>query len=624
MGQQLERLREYAAAEGYEVLEEIEDPGQSGASLERPGMDRARDLVATGRVSAILAQDRDRFAREPALHYILKQELAEHECILRALNDRGDDTPEGELTDGILDQLAKYERAKVAERTRRGKRKKVRQGKILATHTVDYGFRFNAARDGYEVDEEKMAVVKSIFRWVGMEGWSVRRVRKALDELGVEPPGSHMNKSGLWNELQIRRMLLNDAYKPHSFEEIEPLVTPEVVANLDPDQSYGIWWWGKERHRTRQTSERKPSGKVYKKVKHSVPLPKEEWVAVPVPDAGVPTAWVDAARQALEKNERPSFSSDRLWELSGGILRCSCCGWAMATTTVSKKSLYYRCRKRIMYGKDICAMKKYLRADLVEPLVWEGVSEVLGEPERLRRGLQRMLEKEQETSAVDQGSQAHVWRERLSEIARKRTNYQELAAEGLMTMEGLRSKLDTLELAREAAERELRLAHEHSERLSALERDAEHLLEAYEKRSVKALANLSPEERREVYRLLDLTVEAYPDGRLEATWALNASFSKFRPRSRRCCGRCPRTPAPRRCSRRASAWIHRRRPVGRRPGRRAPPAGSCARRRPHRPAPRARPPLLAASSRAAPFLKHLLDLAAGVAHVVEHEADPGI
>ena len=92
--------------------------------------------------------------------------------------------------------------------------------------------------------------------------------------------------------------------------------------------------------------------------------------------------------------------------------------------------------------------------------------------------------------------------------------------------------LDTLELAREAAERELRLARERSERLSALERNAEHLLEDYEKRSVEALANLSPEERREVYRLLDLTVEAHPDGGLEATWALNASVSKVRPRSR--------------------------------------------------------------------------------------------
>jgi|SRR5215204_2896082 len=41
-------------------------------------------------------------------------------CALRSLNDRGDGTPEGDLTDAILDQLAKYERAKIAERSRGG------------------------------------------------------------------------------------------------------------------------------------------------------------------------------------------------------------------------------------------------------------------------------------------------------------------------------------------------------------------------------------------------------------------------------------------------------------------------------------------------------------------------
>ena len=101
-----------------------------------------------------------------------------------------------------------------------------------------------------------------------------------------------------------------------------------------------------------------------------------------------------------------------------------------------------------------------------------------------------------------------------------------------MTKDELRSKLDALQLARETAERELRIVRERSERLSTLERDAEHLLEAYDKKCIEALADLSPEERRDVYRLLDLTVEAHPDGRLEAAWALNASVSKVRGRSR--------------------------------------------------------------------------------------------
>src|ERR671920_1184311 len=68
LAQQLEALREYAASEGYEILEEVVDPGQSGASLARPGLDRVRDLVREGGVTMVLAQDRDRFAREPAYH----------------------------------------------------------------------------------------------------------------------------------------------------------------------------------------------------------------------------------------------------------------------------------------------------------------------------------------------------------------------------------------------------------------------------------------------------------------------------------------------------------------------------------------------------------------------------
>ena len=92
-------------------------------------------------------QDRDRFAREPAYHYLLRREFEEHGAKIRAMNDRGDDSPEGELTDGILDQLAKFERAKTADRSRRGKLRKVSKDKVIAIHTPNYGFRYNATRD---------------------------------------------------------------------------------------------------------------------------------------------------------------------------------------------------------------------------------------------------------------------------------------------------------------------------------------------------------------------------------------------------------------------------------------------------------------------------------------------
>src|ERR671913_544603 len=188
LAQQIEALREYAAREGYEVLEEVSDPGQSGASLERPGMDRVRDLVAASGVSVVLAQDRDRFSREPAYTYLLKREFEEYGCKMRALNDRGDDSPGGELRDGVFDQFAKFERAKTAERTRRGKLRKAQEGKILAGRHITYGFKLNEERDAYVVDEEAMRVVRRIFYLLGVERVSINGVRRILEREGVKTP----------------------------------------------------------------------------------------------------------------------------------------------------------------------------------------------------------------------------------------------------------------------------------------------------------------------------------------------------------------------------------------------------------------------------------------------------
>src|ERR687893_552537 len=222
LAQQMEALREYAASEGYEVLEEVVDPGQSGASLERPGMDKVRDLVANGGVSVVLAQDRDRFAREPAYHYLLRREFEEHGAKIRALNDRGDDSPEGQLTDGILDQLAKFERAKTTERTRRGKVRKAKEGKIVAASTGPaFGFAFNEARDGYVIDEPRMQVVRNIFRMITEESMPLTSVRNALEARGVPAPGGGRR----WFRSTIRKIIQNDCYKPHTYKEIQRLVS---------------------------------------------------------------------------------------------------------------------------------------------------------------------------------------------------------------------------------------------------------------------------------------------------------------------------------------------------------------------------------------------------------------
>jgi site-specific DNA recombinase len=307
LAQQMEALRAHAAREGYEVLEEVTDPGQSGASLERPGMDRVRDMVAASSVSVVLAQDRDRFAREPAYHHLLRREFEEHGCKMSALNDRGDNSPEGELMDGILDQLAKFERAKTVERSRRGKLRKAKEGKIVATSMPHYGFKYTASRDRYEVDEATMPTVHRIFRMVASEGHSLHRIKKRFEAEGLLT----LTGKRYWSETFIREVIRDDVYRPHTFEEIEALVTPEVAAQLQRNKSYGVWWFNRKRHTSKQVMENTPEGKVYRTKKKSVDRPRNEWIAVPVPSAGVPRELVDAARVAIKDNQKPSSASDR-------------------------------------------------------------------------------------------------------------------------------------------------------------------------------------------------------------------------------------------------------------------------------------------------------------------------
>jgi site-specific DNA recombinase len=525
LAQQIEALRAYASREGYEVLEEVVDPGQSGASLERPGMDRVRDLVSAGGVSVVLAQDRDRIAREPAYHYLLRKEFEEHGCKIRALNDRGDDSPEGELTDGVLDQLAKYERAKIVERSRRGKLRKAREGKVVAGHTPNYGFRYNASRDSYEVDEEKMAVVRRIFRMVAVEGKTTHGVARTLEREGVPNPGG----GRYWYKRRIKMMILDDVYRPRTLPEVDALVAPEVAARLDPDKLYGIWWFNRRRTTTTQVAVAGPEGRKYKKKSSVAYKEKNEWIAVPVCGSGIPLEWVDSARTAIAGYRSSSKLGGRFWELSGALMRCGVCKRAMEPvdryyrTRSGKKGVicYYRCREANR-RKEACPNNKSIRSDKAHPDVWDLVAGLLSDPERLRKGLDAIIEEQRGSLRGDPEGEARTWLERLAALDRKRSGYLDLAAEGIMDRDELRAKLAELQEDRETAEREIAAIEGRREQLEQMERDRETVMEHYAGTVPEALDDLSPEERHQIYKMLRLEVLAYPDKSLEVSGAILA------------------------------------------------------------------------------------------------------
>jgi site-specific DNA recombinase len=525
LAQQLEVLREHTHREGYEVPEEVTDPGQSGASLARPGMDRVRDLVAAGGISVVLAQERDRFSRVPAYHYLLKQEFEEYGCKLQALNDRGDDTPEGQLTDDILDTLAKFERAKTAERTRRGKLRKAREGKVIAGSQPDYGFKYNAARDGYEVDEEAMSLVRRIFRMVAVDGLHINTIRGTFEREGLAPP-----KAGrYWNRGFIRNRILDDVYKPHTFEDIRELVTPEVASKLDPKKSYGVWWFNQRRVTRKQVSEPGPNGRRYKQQDKWELKPKDEWIAVPVPDAGIPREQVEAAREAIKDNKLASSAARRFWELSGGIFCCGCCGRRMTPNStlaprMKTRRFYYRCPTRQQYGKEACPQRKNYRADEVEPIVWKFVSSLLKDPKGIQEGLDAMIEEEREGLRDDPERETKTWLDKLAEAERKRSAFQDMAAEGLITFDELRAKLAELAETRQTAQKKLEALRHRQERIEELQRDRDALLESYAGVVSEELDDLTPEERHRIYQMLRLRVVAHADETFEVSGAFRSSL----------------------------------------------------------------------------------------------------
>ena len=73
-------LIEFAKSHELEVPKEwvFEDEGYSGATLERPGLERVRDLAAEGQIQAVLVYAPDRLSRRYAYQILLIEELARH------------------------------------------------------------------------------------------------------------------------------------------------------------------------------------------------------------------------------------------------------------------------------------------------------------------------------------------------------------------------------------------------------------------------------------------------------------------------------------------------------------------------------------------------------------------
>ncbi len=156
--------------------------------------------------------------------------------------------------------------------------------------------------------------------------------------------------------------------------------------------------------------------------------------------------------------------------------------------------------------------QRSIQAKEVEPLVWEFVSNLLKDPERIRVGMDALIDRESEAGCRDSGEQATAWATKLEECDRLRAAYQDQQAAGLMTLEELASKIKGIEETRRLALAELSALEVREARMSELERDRDALLESWSERVPEGLDSLTGQERNKVYRMLRLEVIPTEEG----------------------------------------------------------------------------------------------------------------
>lgn len=330
LGEQVRICSERARAMGATEVVVFQDT-ISGSILDRPGLNDAREMVRSG-ASLFICLDPDRLARDLLLQLIVTEEIEKSGCKLVFVQHDYQNTPEGQMFYQFRGAISQYERAKIRERTERGRRASVISGKRVGG-TVPFGYQHDPDSPGrLLVNEEEAEIVRYVFRqFIG--GQSLGALAREVDSLGVRG-----RRGGLWTAASVRLILRNQTY------------TGAMAHRYPTDGGYAT-------------------------------------AMIPVPPIITPEVF-EAAQKAMARNARAS-KARRGHHLLSGLCYCALCGRGSNYETVKELHVYLRCNAthKDYKRRGLACQAKSVRADEVERYVWQETCRALLSPEVYRERL---------------------------------------------------------------------------------------------------------------------------------------------------------------------------------------------------------------------------------------------
>lgn len=368
---QIDALRKQIADAGDVLVKEYIDDGWSGARLDRPALDELRKDIKTSLFETIYFLNTDRIAREVTYQTIIIAEILKNK---KQIIINGKDyihNPENKFALTVLGAVAELERAKITERSHRGKQRKLADGIMMSggnrTFGYDYTRKTPTTPAKMTINEKEAKIVRFVFTEYAEGKISMRKLSMKLEQMEVT------TKTGkkLWGYSALQSLLKKPVYT-------------------------GIKYFNTVRSVTEYANPLSGSATSKKLVKRD----KSDWIGVAVP-AIISKDVFDKVQERMEWNKK-RYRSPKQVQLLSLLIKCGYCGKNFASyqryyirkRKIVPKRIYhhfsYRCNShfwRMMHAKNVgikrCESKERT-AHILEEQVFMVIESVMFDPIKLR------------------------------------------------------------------------------------------------------------------------------------------------------------------------------------------------------------------------------------------------